>query len=191
MESFTVSNWNLIKLFFKIKKSNFESKKTKQDFDASQLLLERLHWQAPWQPKKWFSWHIDMEFNNTSSLPGEQGAQLICQSVHIFLCKDGPHAFTCAWNKSIKYLLDDLHQILQNLSPLTDILVRNDSCGQVTQDVGAHGLDRIEVSGWGRMKVITLSHWSKTPSRLEWHVIQHFGCLFDPWRLEWRKCPWS
>lgn len=49
--------------------------------------------------------------------------------------------------KPIKYLLDDLHQIFQNLSTLADILVCNDGCGQVTQDVGAHGLDGIEVSG--------------------------------------------
>lgn len=72
---------------------------------------------------------------------------------------------TCTWNKPIKYLLDDLHQILQNLPTLADILVCNDGCGQVTQDVGAHGLDRIEVPGWGkRIKAITLSRWSKAPS---------------------------
>lgn len=50
-------------------------------------------------------------------------------------------------HKPIKYLLDDLHQILQNLSTLADILVSNDGCGQVTQDVGAHGLDGVEISG--------------------------------------------
>lgn len=54
--------------------------------------------------------------------------------------------------KIMKYLLDDLHQILQNLSTLADVLVCNDGRSQVTQDVGAHGLDGVEVSRSGKNK---------------------------------------
>lgn len=36
---------------------------------------------------------------------------------------------TLCTNKYIRYLLDDLHQILQNLSTLTNILVCDDRCG--------------------------------------------------------------
>lgn len=47
----------------------------------------------------------------------------------------------------MRHLLYDLDQVLQNLATLADILVCDDRGGQVTQDVWAHGLNSIEVSG--------------------------------------------
>jgi len=47
----------------------------------------------------------------------------------------------------VRYLLNDLHQILQHLPTLADILVCDDRRGQVTQDVRAHRLNGVEVSG--------------------------------------------
>lgn len=93
-----------------------------------------------------------LEIQSDKSVPGVQGARLIRQSVRGLQATTAHTHLTCTWNKPIKYLLDDLHQILQNLPTLADILVCNDGCGQVTQDVGAHGLDRVEVSGWGKDK---------------------------------------
>lgn len=43
------------------------------------------------------------------------------------------------------YLLDDFDQIFQDLPALTHILVSDDSCGQVTQNMWAHGLNGIEI----------------------------------------------
>ena len=42
-------------------------------------------------------------------------------------------------------LLDDLDQVLEHLLPAP--LVGDDSCGQVAKDVGAHGLNGIQVPG--------------------------------------------
>lgn len=50
------------------------------------------------------------------------------------------------------YLLDDLDQILEDLPALTDVLVGDDGGGQVTQDVGAHGLDGVEIPGRTRSR---------------------------------------
>ncbi|TNN45091.1 hypothetical protein EYF80_044705 [Liparis tanakae] len=49
--------------------------------------------------------------------------------------------------EKVRYLLNDLHQILQHLPALADVLVCDDGRGQVTQDVRAHGLDGVEVPG--------------------------------------------
>lgn len=51
----------------------------------------------------------------------------------------------------MRHLLYDLDQVLQNLATLSDILVCDDCCGEVTQDVWAHGLNSIEVSEMDRV----------------------------------------
>lgn len=50
------------------------------------------------------------------------------------------------------YLLYDLDQIFQDLPPLTNVFVCDDSCGQVTQNVWAHGLNGVEVPEMTKQK---------------------------------------
>lgn len=169
------------KVFFK-KNEKISLKWKKQlSFDEFQCLCERLHWLAT---KKMVVMTYGWEIQSDKNVPGVQGARLIRQSVRGLQATTAHTHLACTWNKPIKYLLDDLHQILQNLPTLADILVCNDGCGQVTQDVGAHGLDRVEVSGCGKDKRNYFIALIKgAVSRLEWHPMQHFGCLFDSWHL--------
>lgn len=43
----------------------------------------------------------------------------------------------------MQYLLDNFDQVLEDLPTLAHVLVSDDSCGQVAQNVWAHGLNGI------------------------------------------------
>lgn len=59
------------------------------------------------------------------------------------------------------YLLNDFHQVFQHLPALSHVFVGDDGCGEVAQDVRAHGLDGVQVPGKHQHIVSSCYIWKR------------------------------